>query len=190
MTATKTPPPQAFTIKSTKLERQILTADAIVSEAFDPDSPPSGLPAKVAATALWDTGATNTVISIELAKKLKLFPTGVVTTAHAGGASVFNTYIVNVYLPNHVGVVGVEVSEAPLAGFDMLIGMDIITLGDFTLTNKDGRSCFSFRTPSLAATDYVAEINSFNSRGVGRNDPCWCNSGKKFKNCHGAPAKS
>jgi preprotein translocase subunit SecA len=22
---------------------------------------------------------------------------------------------------------------------------------------------------------------------VGRNQPCWCGSGKKFKNCHGAP---
>jgi preprotein translocase subunit SecA len=21
---------------------------------------------------------------------------------------------------------------------------------------------------------------------VGRNDPCWCGSGKKFKFCHGA----
>jgi preprotein translocase subunit SecA len=21
---------------------------------------------------------------------------------------------------------------------------------------------------------------------VGRNDPCWCGSGKKFKKCHGA----
>ena len=25
---------------------------------------------------------------------------------------------------------------------------------------------------------------------LGRNDPCWCGSGKKFKKCHGAPAKS
>jgi len=23
-------------------------------------------------------------------------------------------------------------------------------------------------------------------RDVGRNDPCWCGSGKKFKRCHGA----
>jgi preprotein translocase subunit SecA len=23
-------------------------------------------------------------------------------------------------------------------------------------------------------------------RDVGRNDPCWCGSGKKFKKCHGA----
>ncbi|HEV7176304.1 MAG TPA: SEC-C metal-binding domain-containing protein [Solirubrobacteraceae bacterium] len=21
---------------------------------------------------------------------------------------------------------------------------------------------------------------------MGRNDPCWCGSGKKFKKCHGA----
>jgi preprotein translocase subunit SecA len=23
---------------------------------------------------------------------------------------------------------------------------------------------------------------------LGRNDPCWCGSGKKFKKCHGAGA--
>ena len=23
---------------------------------------------------------------------------------------------------------------------------------------------------------------------IGRNDPCWCGSGKKFKKCHGATA--
>lgn len=32
--------------------------------------------------------------------------------------------------------------------YDMLIGMDIILLGDFCLTNKDGKSVFSFRIPS------------------------------------------
>ncbi|HEV7845562.1 MAG TPA: SEC-C metal-binding domain-containing protein, partial [Thermoleophilaceae bacterium] len=24
------------------------------------------------------------------------------------------------------------------------------------------------------------------SEKIGRNDPCWCGSGKKFKKCHGA----
>jgi uncharacterized protein YchJ len=24
-----------------------------------------------------------------------------------------------------------------------------------------------------------------NVASVGRNDPCWCGSGKKFKKCHG-----
>ena len=27
---------------------------------------------------------------------------------------------------------------------------------------------------------------STSTRNVGRNDPCWCGSGKKFKKCHGA----
>ncbi len=25
---------------------------------------------------------------------------------------------------------------------------------------------------------------------IGRNDPCWCGSGKKFKKCHGARSAS
>jgi preprotein translocase subunit SecA len=24
------------------------------------------------------------------------------------------------------------------------------------------------------------------SQQIGRNDPCWCGSGKKYKKCHGA----
>jgi preprotein translocase subunit SecA len=27
-----------------------------------------------------------------------------------------------------------------------------------------------------------------NGRKIGRNDPCWCGSGKKFKRCHGVAA--
>jgi hypothetical protein len=178
-------PPTALTIRSDRLERQILTRDTRVSDAYDPQAPPTELPRKAQATALWDTGASATVISDTLAADLGLAPTGMVRITHAGGASTHHTYIVNVFLPNHVEILGVEVSEAPLSGFDMLIGMDIITLGDFAFTNKDGRSCFSFRMPSLADTDYTAEINRLNARGLNRNDPCWCGSGKKLKKCHG-----
>ena len=32
--------------------------------------------------------------------------------------------------------------------YDMLIGMDIITLTDFCITNKDKKTKFAFRTPS------------------------------------------
>jgi preprotein translocase subunit SecA len=34
-----------------------------------------------------------------------------------------------------------------------------------------------FAEPAFAANPYA---------GVGRNDPCPCGSGKKFKKCHGA----
>ena len=30
------------------------------------------------------------------------------------------------------------------------------------------------------------QIVKDDERDVGRNDPCWCGSGKKFKRCHGA----
>ena len=44
-------------------------------------------------------------------------------------------------------------------GFDVLIGMDIITKGDFAITNPDGTTKFSFRIPSQADIDFVRESN-------------------------------
>jgi preprotein translocase subunit SecA len=35
--------------------------------------------------------------------------------------------------------------------------------------------------PPQVETRRVAEEEK-----IGRNDPCWCGSGKKFKKCHGA----
>jgi len=31
----------------------------------------------------------------------------------------------------------------------------------------------------------VTLYRSHISKGIGRNDPCWCGSGRKFKKCHG-----
>lgn len=39
---------------------------------------------------------------------------------------------------------------------------------------------------AAAVSPRVAQ-SSYNGRVVGRNEPCPCNSGKKFKRCHGAP---
>jgi preprotein translocase subunit SecA len=33
----------------------------------------------------------------------------------------------------------------------------------------------------------TAQGQSARKQKIGRNQPCWCGSGKKFKNCHGAP---
>ena len=70
--------------------------------------------------------------------------------------------------------------------------MDIITLGDFALTNVNGNTTVSFRIPSVETIDYVKEYNQKKNpkpyiapKIPGRNDPCHCGSGKKYKNCHG-----
>jgi preprotein translocase subunit SecA len=44
---------------------------------------------------------------------------------------------------------------------------------------------------SSASTEQEARAAQGQARSgkkVGRNQPCWCGSGRKFKNCHGAPA--
>jgi preprotein translocase subunit SecA len=35
--------------------------------------------------------------------------------------------------------------------------------------------------PPVVETRHLTEEEQ-----IGRNDPCWCGSGKKFKKCHGA----
>jgi preprotein translocase subunit SecA len=44
----------------------------------------------------------------------------------------------------------------------------------------------------MAADEVAASVPIVETRRldehekIGRNDPCWCGSGKKFKKCHGA----
>jgi preprotein translocase subunit SecA len=38
----------------------------------------------------------------------------------------------------------------------------------------------------LEPLPHVEQRRVDESQQVGRNDPCWCGSGKKFKKCHGA----
>jgi preprotein translocase subunit SecA len=69
----------------------------------------------------------------------------------------------------------------------MLIGMDIIARGDFAVTNYDGKTVFSFRMPSVEQIDFVEQLRKGQPARVppkvGRNAPCPCGSGKKYKNC-------
>ena len=69
---------------------------------------------------------------------------------------------------------------------DLLIGMDITSTGDLVITNFKGKTCLSFRTPSLEEIDFVQNPEArFAVPEVGRNSPCPCGSGKKYKACHG-----
>lgn len=96
-------------------------------------------------------------------------------------------------LPNNVGIAYVEVTEGDLMGEDVLIGMDIITRGDFAITNVGGKTTFSFRIPSVETIDYCQQGNQpavlqkpiVKAKQPGRNDSCPCGSGKKYKHCCG-----
>lgn len=176
---------QSFTLQYDGLSRTIITHCGI-SSPFDPLNQEATPPPVSHYDALWDTGASGTVITSKIAQELGLAPSGKSKVYHANGESTVNTYFVNLYLPNQVGFPFVKVTEGVLNGFDILIGMDIINAGDFSISNFEGKTTFSFRVPSSKTVDYVKEHNTPVVSGkVGRNSPCPCGSGKKHKNCHG-----
>jgi predicted aspartyl protease len=109
--------------------------------------------------ALWDTGATASVITEGVATRLSLRPEGTTKLFHAQGSSFVPVYFVNLGLPNRVRFVGIRVSQGVLPGCDVLIGMDIINKGDFAVTNRDGASVFSFQMPSMNLIDFEEIVN-------------------------------
>ena len=83
------------------------------------------------------------------------------TINHANGQSIVNIHHVSLTLPNKTLFPFVRVIETNLSGFDLLIGMDIITKGDFSISNMNGKTTFSFRIPSYKEIDFEAENNDW-----------------------------
>ncbi len=136
--------------------------------------------------ALWDTGATTTVITPHVAKMCDLKPIGVLEIAVAGQLHRVNSYLVNVRLPNCVTIANLTTGCMELPGnIDLLIGMDIITLGDFAITNAGSRTVISFRIPSLVRIDFGRSDSPIETphRIIGMDQPCPCGSGQTFREC-------
>ena len=146
---------------------------------------------------LWDTGATDSVITKNTAKTLGLIPISKAIVNGVHGSKEVNVYYINITLNNNQITLDTQVTDCEELSSDysvgMLIGMNIITRGDFSITNFDNNTIMSFRVPSIEGIDYVNEINEYNKylqihnclSKIG-NEKCPCNSGKKWKNCHGA----
>jgi len=155
---------------------------------------------------IWDTGATNCAITKKLVQELGIKPIGMVEVSGVHGKQHANVYLIQVSLEGKVRI-KVRASECiTLLGNEsigMLIGMDVISIGDFAITNTLGKTVMSFRIPSAGRIDFVADIKKKRGRiiepqpitvqnlpfksslKIGRNDPCPCGSGRKYKNCHG-----
>lgn len=134
---------------------------------------------------IWDTGATGSVITKKVAEEIGLSITGQKEVHTATKSEIKNTYLVNIYIPEKIIFQGIEVTEGVLYGdIEMLIGMDIITSGDFTITHNQGKTKMSFGVPSVHSYDYAEIINERNKILTSKMK-CNCGSGKKYIYCHG-----
>jgi predicted aspartyl protease len=133
----------------------VLRTETLVSLAFDPTQMQvQTLPAHAQFTAIWDTGATNTVITRRVVETLKLIPIGIAPVNTSNGLRQSYTYLISLVLQNNVRFPILRATEGHISGGNVLIGMDVITQGDFVITNKDGKTSYSFRVPSLEHIDF------------------------------------
>jgi hypothetical protein len=148
---------------------------------------------KILTQGLWDTGATGSVITKSIADALGLFPVRRSTVSGVHGQKEVNVYFVNITLNNRNITLNAQVTEcdelSPDNSVGMLIGMNVITMGDFAITNYGGNTTMSFRVPSLQKIDFVSGIKSgqqiIKDKIPARNDACPCGSGNKYKHCCG-----
>jgi hypothetical protein len=141
--------PHTFTLKCDGLLERIITQVGInqsqrfcVRQGMDRGSGGT-------CAALWDTGASGSCVSRKLAQKLGLRAVYQCQITGVGGSQEANVYFVDIGLPNGMTVSNVLVSEFVDNGkFDVILGMNIITLGDFLITNFNRESVFTFSYPS------------------------------------------
>ena len=189
MNSAGAPNSSAFTVKYQGRSLR-LTSEVEIFPAFQPPASPT---TGKKYFALYDTGATHSSVSPRVVSDLQLASIGARNVGVGGGTLETTSHLVNIALPNRVMFGMMPVASIALhGGVDVLIGMDLLGLGDFAVTHNEGNTTFTFCSPSRKEIDFVAEVaDSYKvepsqSNKVGRNTACPCGSGKKYKKCHGA----
>ena len=102
--------------------------------------------------ALWDTGAVISCIAPSVLKKLNLNPIDSITIEVVNSTERCDLVLVQVGLPNGLILPNIKPAVCNFSPPDVefIIGMDIIKLGDFIISNSLQKTLFSFITPPLA----------------------------------------
>jgi len=150
-------PSRSFTATANGIAADLRTECGFYA-AFDPATlQPGEAEPYLPFIAVWDSGASGSVISQRIIDACSLKPVGMTQTHGVGGLHTTEQFLVNIRLPNGVAFQNVTVIRGELQGFDALIGMNIITQGDLAITNHGGHTVFSFRVPSCECIDFVKE---------------------------------
>jgi len=119
--------------------------------------------------ALWDTGATLTLIKPDLRNKLELCMVRAGSSAKiAGLGGLFHAdyTVLSIRLQENF-----EINWCPVyvldysVDVDIIIGMDIIGMGDFAVCNTDNKTSFSFVMPPLPEKiDFTEKARQLNKQ--------------------------
>ena len=145
---------RTLTVDYDDLARSLIT-EVIIQPAFDPGQITETDMPYAPFLAILDTGATITTISQKVVQTLHLHPIGVIQVDSISHRYFSNVYLVNIALRNKVGLSAMHVVEGNIRSADVLLGMDVITRGDLAISNKNGKTTFSFRMPSIERIDFA-----------------------------------
>jgi hypothetical protein len=96
--------------------------------------------------AMWDTGADCCCISSSLAYELGLTSIGAWNVRGFQSSGDADAYILDMTLPDGQIICNVPVITFEGSGnYDIIIGMNIISLGRFLIDNNNGNTIFSFK---------------------------------------------
>ena len=114
----------------------------------------------IEANALWDTGASCSCIASQISRELGMEPLGRRRMYTPSGTADSPVYRVNLSLPNNVVIDNLLVCDSAIGrqGLGIIIGMDVISMGDFATSCRNNRTMFTFRIPSIEDANFLGSI--------------------------------
>ena len=131
----------AYDIEYSHIMSEIITPVVIYSSRAVPDG------RCFKANAAWDTGATHSVITPEIVKELGLISIDKKVVGGIGQEIESDVVVGTIILPNETVLTESRFLVNTIPGADVIIGMDIISMGDFNISNAKGKTLFSFVIP-------------------------------------------
>jgi hypothetical protein len=98
---------------------------------------------------VWDTGATQTMITPKVFNELGLVQSGrtFARGVHGEGKWVPTT-VITIILEDKIRIEDVRVAVSELPDLDMLIGIDVIRQGEFSIKKSGNKILFTFAYPT------------------------------------------
>jgi hypothetical protein len=130
-----------LTYSYVKLQRRIITPVYLYGVS-------ALVPKDTVTNALWDTGAAISAIVPRIQQELNLVQIGTKYVRGVTGVKKVPLVMLTLELPNDLLKQDVEVAVCNFSSdVGMIIGMNIITLGDFVLLHGNNHTEFSFTIP-------------------------------------------